>query len=111
MRYPFRQRLSCAAFLALSLAGSLHGQTLATITGEVRDASGAVVAGAAINVRNLATNAVRVATTNEEGIYSVPALNPGLYQVRAERQGFKAATRSDIELQVQQTARIDFALE
>src|SRR3954452_1740478 len=36
---------------------------------------------------------------------------PGMYDVRAEKTGFKAVTRSGIELQVQQTARLDFGLE
>jgi hypothetical protein len=97
--------------LALVVAASLQGQTFGTITGEVTDPTGAAVPGAAITIRNTATNGIRNATTNEVGIYSVPALNPGIYEVRAETSGFKAATRAGIELQVQQTARIDFSLE
>src|SRR5262245_15417210 len=89
----------------------LGAQTFGTITGEVRDASGASVAGAQVQVRNTATNGIRVATTNEEGAYTIPALVPGVYDVRAERSGFKVVTRTNVELQVQQTARIDLALE
>ena len=66
-----------AACLLIPFACALYAQTLGTVTGEVRDASGASVAGAAITVRNTATNVVRNVVTNEEGVYNVPALNPG----------------------------------
>ncbi|MFN7932822.1 MAG: TonB-dependent receptor [Bryobacteraceae bacterium] len=92
-------------------AGTLFSQTLGTVTGEVKDASGAAVAGTAITARNIATNGVRNATTNEEGIYNIPALVPGMYEIKAEHSGFKSSLRSSIELQVQQTARVDFTLE
>lgn len=107
VRQPLR-----SALLAMSLlSANLAAQTLGTVTGEVKDASGAVVAGAAITVRNTATNGVRNATTNQDGVYTIPALVPGMYEVKAERQGFKSSARSNVELQVQQTARVDFALE
>ncbi|MBL8219004.1 MAG: TonB-dependent receptor [Bryobacterales bacterium] len=101
---------SITLFLSL-FGGNLQAQTLGTVTGEVKDASGAAVAGTAITARNIATNGVRNATTNEEGIYNIPALVPGMYEIKAEHSGFKSATRANIELQVQQTARVDFTLE
>ena len=101
------QRL-CFAALA---AAPLFGQTLATVTGEVKDSSGAAVTGAMVTVRHTGTNGLRNATTNDDGIYNIPALVPGQYDVKAEKSGFKVATRTNIELQVQQTARVDFALE
>src|SRR5438874_1650467 len=95
--------LACLLFL-ISLP-HIWGQTLGTITGEVTDATGAVVPAAAVTVRNTGTNAVREAVTNAEGLYSVPSLQPGVYDVHVEKAGFRGATRSTIELQVQQTAR------
>ncbi len=44
------------------------------------------------------------------GIYSVPSLPPGRYQVKVTASGFDPAVRTNIELQVQQTARVDFTL-
>ncbi|MBM3768210.1 MAG: carboxypeptidase regulatory-like domain-containing protein, partial [Acidobacteria bacterium] len=99
-------RILCFVFSAAAYA-----QTLATVTGEVRDGSGAVVAGAEIAVRNTETNIVRSVVTNEEGLFTVPALNPGQYEVKASRTGFKTSSRAGIELQVQQTARVDFVLD
>lgn len=107
----FRQIVPAATLFALFLAASLNGQTFGTVTGEVKDSSGAAIADAQVLVRNTATNGVRVATTNEDGVYTIPALVPGMYDVKAEKTGFKTATRTGIELQVQQTARIDFGLE
>lgn len=111
MRSSLQHLSRSAVIAAVLLTGTLHSQTLGTFTGEVKDSSGAAVAGANVTVRNTATNGVRVATTNEEGIYNIPALVPGMYDVKAEKSGFKVATRTTVELQVQQTARVDFALE
>ena len=85
-------------------------QTLGTISGEVKDSSGALVPGATVTVVNKATNATRTTTSNEVGIYDIPALPPGPYTVKIELDGFKTTSR-DVELQVQQTAEVNFALE
>ena len=79
--------LSCLA------GGAAFSQTLGTITGEVTDASGAVVPGAMVTIRNVGTNALRKVATNAEGLYSVPSLQPGVYDVRVEKEGFRAAAR------------------
>ena len=101
----------CVGCLALLLCLPFYGQTLGEIVGEVKDSTGAVVPGATVMATNLGTNASRTGTTNEAGLYAFPALVPGMYRVRVEMKGFKPVTRSDIELQVQQTARLDFTLE
>ena len=56
MRFSFRRLLTSLVLPALLLAGQLNGQTLGTVTGEVKDSTGAVVAGATVTVRNTATN-------------------------------------------------------
>jgi carboxypeptidase family protein len=104
-------RRSCLAVLVwlfLSLPG--FAQTLGTITGEVKDSSGALIPGVTVTVTNKATNAVRTTTSNEVGLFDFPALPPGQYTVKSEIDGFKSASR-DVELQVQQTIRVNFALE
>jgi len=90
--------------------GVASAQTFGEITGEVTDQSGAVAPNASITATNTATNASRMTRTNQAGIYSFPALVPGPYQVKVESPGFQSAVRSNIELQVQQTARVDFTL-
>ena len=96
--------------ILLFLSAPSFAQTLGTITGEVKDSSGALIPGVTVTVTNKATNAVRTTTSNEVGLFDIPALQPGIYTVKSELDGFKTATR-DVELQVQQTVRVNFALE
>jgi hypothetical protein len=86
-------------------------QTFGEITGVVTDPSGAVVGNATVTVTNPETNFTRKVTTNASGNYSFPALLPGLYNIRAEVEGFRAEARTRVTLEVQQTARIDFQLQ
>ncbi len=98
------------AILLVLVTASL-AQTSGEITGLVTDSSGAAVVGATVAVTNQATGAVRRVTTNSEGIYAFPSLLPGEYEMKVEQQGFKSALRGNLQLQVQQTARIDITLE
>jgi len=81
------------------------------ITGLVTDASGAVTAGAKVTVKNVSTDIERSLITNEAGVYTAPALSPGTYSVTVNLTGFRSEIRNNIELQVGQTARIDFSLQ
>ena len=104
------RRIVFVGWTWLLLCSPCFAQTLGTITGEVKDSSGAVVPGVTVTVTNKATNAVRTSSSNEVGLFDFPALPPGMYTVKSELDGFKTATR-DVELQVQQTVRVNFALE
>src|SRR5215831_5801189 len=104
------RRTLWAVLTALMLCAPASAQTLGTITGEVKDSTGAVVPGVTVTVTNKATNATRTTITNAVGLFDFPALPPGTYSVKSELDGFKTATR-DVELQVQQTARVNFTLE
>ena len=104
------RRTLFVGFTWLLLCAPAFAQTLGTITGEVRDSTGAVVPGATVTVVNKATNATRTTSSNEVGLFDFPALPPGPYTVKSELDGFKTAT-SDVELQVNQTARVNFTLE
>ncbi len=107
-----RVTLLAAAAAALAMAGTASAQSeLATITGMVTDATGALVSGAAIEVTLEATNASRQVVTNEAGLYFVAGLKPGVYTVAASHPGFKKFVNSGITLQVNQTARLDIRLE
>lgn len=100
------------SFLVLLLASSAWGQNpTATVTGQVSDQGGAVVVGAKVAVRNTATNVSHETVTNEQGLYTVPLLPPGAYEVSAEAQGFNREVRSGITLQIGDVARFDFSLK
>ena len=100
-----------ALLVAFACHVVMFGQTFGEITGEVRDASGGTVAGAAVTLTNKTTGAARTVLTNQVGVYSFPSLPPGIYDLKVAMQGFQVVTRRDLELQVQQTARIDFTLQ
>src|SRR6476660_603436 len=99
------------ALLLALIAGSAAAQTFGEITGRVNDPSGAAVPGAAISVTNVATNAVRQTVTADSGNYAFPSLPPGTYRVRMEHAGFKASTSDNIDVQVQQSVRLDATLQ
>ena len=96
--------------LSIGISASMWGQTLGSIVGEVKDASGAVAPNVRITAINTGTNVSRETITNTSGIYTFPSLVPGTYTVKVEAAGFQVMQRSNIELQVQQTANIDFVL-
>src|SRR5258708_13685951 len=86
--------------LLMALALPLGAQNFAEITGAVSDATGAMMAGAAVTAMSASTNQVRRAATNETGNYSLPYLVPGTYDVRAESAGFKITTRKALNPQI-----------
>src|SRR5688500_15160676 len=97
--------LACA-FLLVE-AGSAQ-MTLAAIRGKVSDEQGAVLPGATITARHVATNTVKVGVTTELGQYYLPNLPAGEYEVSIELAGFGGARRTGIVLQVGQEIGLDF---
>ena len=108
---PLRRRSGLFALVLLVVFGAVSfAQTFGTITGVVTDSTGGVIVNATITVTNSDTNVTRTTTTNSSGAYTVSALLPGVYNVRAEMQGLQSEVRNGVELQVQQVARLDFQL-
>lgn len=90
---------------------SISAQTFnSRVTGAVKDASGAVIPNATITAINTGTSIKKSATSDESGVYNIPLLLPGLYEVRAEAAGMQSQLRQDIRLEVNQTATLDFSL-
>lgn len=79
-------------------------------TGRVTDTSGAAIPKASITVLNQQTGVAIKTLSTGTGDYTVPYLKPGLYTVTAEARGFNKEARTDITLQVGQSAKIDFQL-
>lgn len=100
------------AILTSFLSTCSFGQeSRATIVGRITDPSGAVIAGAAVQAKSIATNAAVSTKTNEGGNFEIPYLIPGAYEVSVEMTGFKKAVRGNIELRVSDRLKLDFALE
>src|ERR1700676_1607237 len=79
------------AVLALGMLTSIrvYAQVSgATIIGTVSDASGAIIPKAQVSIKNSATGELRTVTTNAAGLYTVPNLLPGGYDVTATAPGF-----------------------
>ena len=91
-------RLFAVVVLALVCAGCLAAQTLGDVSGEVRDATGATIPGVKVTITNVATGAARETLSNDSGNYAFPALTPGAYTLKAEKQGFKAASMNSFDL-------------
>src|ERR1051326_1550718 len=99
--------LCCAICSHVAVAQTISG----TIFGNVTDPSGAVVPGVTITIKNVDTGATRTILTDDAGRYRVTALPVGIYEVKAERQGFGEALHSGIELTVGREAAVDFQLQ
>lgn len=81
-----------------------------SIVGTVTDQTGAVLPGVTISVKNLGTNQIRTALTNEAGNYSIPLLPVASYEVTAEFSGFTTQVKTGLELQVEQRLNVHFTL-
>ena len=100
--------MKCVA-VALFFAALAWGQVdRATITGTLRDPSGAVVAGAKVTVKYLGTGFARSVTSNGSGAYLIAGLPVGAVTIEAEKSGFNAI-RAETELNVGQTRTLDLA--
>src|SRR3954451_1366587 len=102
--------LGCVLTLVL-LPAPAAAQATGQITGVVTDNSGSVVPGATVEVTNQATGFTRNAVTELDGVYTIPLLNPGVYEAKASLSGFRTTVRGGIEVVVNGTARVDLKLQ
>lgn len=99
------------AFFCL-LSSALFAQSeRGTITGTVRDASGAIVPAAKVTITNTNTGVAVSIPSSDTGDFTVPQLPVGIYSVRVEKDGFRPASLTGIELNASSTVRADAALE
>ena len=102
--------LVSAACAAISFTGAAYGQTTASLTGLVTDATGAVVPNASVKVIGIATGSERNVVSDFAGIYFVPTLQPGDYKVVVQSSGFGLYTVPKIQLDVDQKITINVQL-
>jgi hypothetical protein len=99
-------------WLAISLCSlAAFGQGSSSITGTVRDNTGAVIPGAEVVITNTAQGVNFKVPTNSDGDYLVGALGAGNYDLSVTQKGFKTYSVKDIVLRVSQKARVDVTLE
>ena len=103
--------ISMALVALLTVPAVLHAQEArGTISGTVKDASGAVTPGATVTITNVAMQTTVTIVTNEAGFFQAPFLIPGTYRVSAELSGFKKAARQ-IELRIADRLEANLTLE
>ncbi|MBV9927435.1 MAG: carboxypeptidase regulatory-like domain-containing protein [Acidobacteria bacterium] len=109
-KHAFRR--GCAAVLLLLVAFVMAGaqEFRGSLTGIVTDPNGAALPGATVEIRNVEKNITNSATTNDEGSYTFPLLNPGRYTVTVTAQGFSNATRENVEIRVADKVTLDIPL-
>ncbi len=93
-----KKRLLLTGLLALTISHTAWAQATGTITGRAVDQADAVLPGVTINLKNVDTGATRSTVTNDQGVFSVPALERGTYELSAELTGFserQPAARAD----------------
>src|SRR5215471_15462298 len=101
--------LGLLVFRLICITGWAQGT--ATISGAVKDPSGAVLPGVEVKVTQTETNVARVAVTNETGSYVVPNLPLGPYKLEAELPGFRSFVQTGIVLQVGSAPTVDVVMQ
>lgn len=102
-----------AAILIMIFAMTRTGAAQAlygSITGNVTDSSGAVVAGANVSAKQIETNETRSAVTNGNGEYSLATVRTGTYRVTVNKDGFRPVETQDIKVSLNTVVRIDAVL-
>ena len=93
--------ISFALSVLLATAGAAAAQiATGTVSGVVHDSTGAVLAGVTVTMKNVATGATRTATSDAEGRYQIPGIEPGEYELRAAFAGFKTVVKSPLAVTV-----------
>ncbi|MDQ6700572.1 MAG: TonB-dependent receptor, partial [Acidobacteriota bacterium] len=109
--HRFSNSVATLACLFL-LASTGFSQTITgAITGTVTDPSGAAIPQVKVTATNTATNVATASETNQSGLYNLLFLPVGQYTVTAEAQGFKKSILGPFALELNQTARVDVALQ
>lgn len=101
-------RLTLLVITAITLLSAQSTDGL--ISGAVRDPSGAIIAGARLEIRNANTGVTTRAESNAQGIYSFPALAVGQYRITATHPGFQTSVLENIRLDVGARLALDFTL-
>ncbi len=83
----------------------------ATITGTITDATGAVIAGAEVELLDTATNLSQKIATGADGHYSFPRVLPGVYKVTVTAKGFRQAVVPSLKIEIAKAYTVDLSLE
>src|SRR5688572_27773371 len=102
--------LSLVALVLMLTTELAFGQASSTFNGRVLDQGDAVLPGVTVTVTNQNTGVVRTTVSNEEGVYYLPGLEPGVYRIATELPGFQSSVRENVNVGVNVTLTVDFQL-
>ena len=107
------QIVALISILALCLiwTSAAAQTTNATLSGVVRDSSGALVPQVKVTLRNTSKGISRATSTDGEGNYSFSSVEPGTYEIRAERGGFNTEVKSGVIVAVGGESQVDLTLK
>jgi len=100
----------CAFCVLLSPPAFAQGAA-GSVSGVVRDTSGAVVPGASVTITNTATGVTTPTNTNNEGLYVFPYVQPGVYDLTASAPGFQTVKRPGVTVNVTERVQVSFDLK
>jgi hypothetical protein len=96
---------------AVALPAVFWGATTGSISGTVKDPSGAVILGATVIATNTATNVQAKTVTDEKGFYAFPSLPVGRYNLKVEEEGFGTQSRNNLQVDASGAIVADLTLE
>jgi len=101
-----------AMLVALMIPTTARAQVLyGTLTGNVADSSGAVVAGATVTITHKETGQSRDGVTDANGSYDFPTLQAGTYSIKVGKSGFKTVTKENVAVTLNTVTRADISIE
>src|SRR5712692_6219808 len=100
MRKAVHVAFACFLLLSVAHVGLAQNTNSSDIRGTVADASGAVLPGVTISVKNNDTGVVREFVTNSDGLYDTNSILPGNYTISFSKEGFQKLVRGPIALEV-----------
>jgi hypothetical protein len=109
MRY-WKHVLTILVFTVCSI-GIAAAQENGTITGVVTDPSGAAVPNATVTVTHVSTGTVRTTQSGASGLFTIPGLQIGIYDLKAIASGFKTYSQSGLDMNTAQILRADVRLD
>ncbi len=107
----FRTALSFFPAVVVCALPVVAQEVSAGITGKVTDPTGGAIVGASVTAKERDRGTEWPTKTNEDGIYAFPRVPIGNYELRVEASGFKTSTQPNIQLEVNQRARIDVTMQ
>ncbi len=103
----FSRGFAAALLLLLTFVVAGAQESRGSLAGTVTDPNGAALPGATVEIKNVETNVANTVTTNEEGNFNFPLLNPGRYTLSVTAAGFANTTRENIEIRVADRLTLD----